>query len=214
MAIIVTPIPTTPVETFLRDVMPYAPNAPEFEVEYRLKQTLRDFCRRTNAWRQRNTALLTTVAAQEDYAADLPTGTDLASVQTAWYGEIELEVIQAGEEDAIKSGNVAGLTPSIMKGPGNTIRLSPAPAASGQAYVGTITLAPNEASTTVPEFIYFEWRDAIREGTLERLLMQVGKTWSNPNQAMLHGENYRDHCRHASNTYGPVRRVSLRVEPV
>src|SRR5689334_4371004 len=99
MPIILDPIATVATTTLLREVMLHLPMAPEFEVEYRMKLAVRDFCRGSRAWRQINTDLLTTVADQIVYDADLPDGTELVAVLSAWDGSTELDVELPGEQD-------------------------------------------------------------------------------------------------------------------
>lgn len=213
MTIVVNPIDTTPVSSFVREVMPFLPGVPEFEVEYRLKQTLREFCRRTKVWRQRNTVMLTTVLGQQEYPASLPGGTELADIVSAWMAGVELGVMFPGDEENIPPGETAE-TPDIGVINFDTVILSALPQAAGVDVIGTVVLSPNEESTTCPSFLFYRWRDTIREGCLARVMKQVGKPWSNPNQAVMHEAQFDDDCREASNAAGPVRRVSLRTTGV
>ena len=99
MAIILLPLETIPFSSLLPEVMLHLPMALEFDVEYRLKQSARDFCRRSYAWRQPNTELLTTVAGQTSYDADLGFATEVAAVLSAWNGTTEIDVELPGEAD-------------------------------------------------------------------------------------------------------------------
>ncbi len=210
MAIVVAPVNTIPVTDFIREVMPFLPGVPEFEAEYRLKQAMREFCQRSKIWRQRNTTMVTTVLGQQEYPAGLPSGVELAGIVSAWMGGTELGIMFPGDEDNIPPGETAD-TPDIGVINFDTVILSALPQAAGVAVVGTIALAPNEASTTCPAFLFDRWRDAIRDGCLARVMLQVGKPWSNPGQGVMHAVQFDDDCREASNAAGPVRRVSLRT---
>ena len=209
MTIVVTPSAGTPLADITRDVMMFLPSIPIFEVEHLLKQTLRDFCRRSLVWRQPDTRLLTTVAGQKLYPSSLPLGTELAAVLSAWDGETELTVIDADDEGS--PGDTCQW-PDVALFGDDAIRLSPAPSIGGRIYTGSIALSPNEASTEIPAFIYRRWREAIKHGCTSRAMMEVGKPWSNPNQAMYHEREYDAMATEASNSAGPVRRQGLRVK--
>lgn len=212
MPIILLPIDAVPYSLLLKEVMLHLPMALEFEVEYRLKQAARDFCRRSLAWRQRNTSLLQTVAGQSDYSADLPDGTELAGVISAWAGSTELDVELPGEPDDIQPGDThpsdwkVGVTEDL-----DALRLSPAPSVSGITLTGTIALAPNEESTELPAFIWKRWRRPVASGCIAMIKEQTNKPWSDPAGVAYHRSIFDQGVLDASNLAGPVRRRPLRV---
>ncbi len=185
MTIIVDLTNTTPVETLHRDVTLYAPGAPIFEVDYQLRQAARDFCRITQVWQQRNTEILTTVADQEEYDAGLPAGTELVAIISAWNGTTEIEVEVPGESDDQDPTESSGTWRVGVVGT-DTIRVCPLPDASGTVVTGTLAFAPNEESEVLPTVVYQRWRTPIVNGAIAKLMLQVGKPWSNPNQAGIH----------------------------
>lgn len=214
MPIILVPIDTVPYSTLLKEVMLHLPIALEFDVEYRMKLAVRDFCRQSRLYRQENTDLLTTVAGQQSYDAGLPTGTELVAVASAWDGDEELDVELPGERDDYQPGIsdsswVVGVEPTM-----DAIRLSPAPDTSGLVLKGTIVLAPNEESTDLPAFIYRRWRSTIAAGCIAKVKAQTGKPWSDPLGSDVAQRKFDEGCALASNMAGPVRRRPLRVIPV
>lgn len=211
MPIILEPIDTVATTTLMREVMLHLPMAPEFEVEYRLKLAVRDFCRASRAWRQINTDLLTTVADQIVYDADLPQGTELVAVLGAWDGSTELDVELPGEQDDYEPNTSAtswkvGIEPTL-----DAVRLSPAPSTSGVVVTGTVCFAPNEDSTTLPAFIYKRWRSVVASGCIAMMKGQTGKPWSDPIGEAIHQQKFDHGVGWASNMSGPVRRRPIRV---
>jgi|JI9StandDraft_1071089.scaffolds.fasta_scaffold42258_2 hypothetical protein len=211
MPIIVDPYDTTLTSVLNRDVMLYVPGAPIFEVEYRLKQAVRDFCRITQVWQQRNTEILTTVADQEEYDAGLPSGTELVAVISAYLAdgtEVDIEVPGEAEDqmpsesDSVWKIGLAGT---------EAVRLTPLPSTSGVVVTGTVAFAPNEESEDLPTVIYNRWRTPIAHGAIAAMMTQVGKTWSNPTQALYHQGRFDDGARECSVKTGPIRRRPLRV---
>ena len=211
MPIIVDPYDTTATSVLNREVMLHLPGVQVWEVEYRLKQAVRDFCRITQVWQQRNTEILTTVADQEEYDAGLPVGTELVAVISAYLAdgtEVDIEVPGEAEDqmpsesDSVWKIGLAGT---------EAVRLTPLPSTSGVVVTGTVAFAPNEDSEDLPTVIYNRWRTPIAHGTLAVMMTQVGKPWSNPQQALFHQGRFDDGARECSVKTGPIRRRPLRV---
>lgn len=213
MPIILLPTPTITYTSWNREVMLHLPMAPEFEVEYRMKEAARDFCRRSLAWRQANTELLVTVADQSSYDADLPDGTELVAVLSAWNGDEEIDVELPGEVDDYEPGSSDTEWKVGVESSMDAIRLTPAPSTAGITLTGTIALAPNDSATTVPAFLWNRWRRQVAAGCIYALKAQMGKPWSDPGGAMHFQGIFEDGIREASNRAGPVRRRPLRVTP-
>jgi len=212
MTIIVDPYNTTATNVLNRDVLLWLPGAQLWEVEYRLKQAVRDFCRITQVWQQRNTAILTTVANQEEYDAGLPVGTELVAIVSAYLAdgtEVDIEVPGEAEDqmpsasDSVWKIGLAGT---------EAVRLTPLPSTSGVVVTGTVAFAPNEDSEDLPTVIYNRWRTPIAHGAIAMMMTQVGKPWSNPAQALYHQARFDDGARECSVKTGPIRRRPLRVK--
>lgn len=212
MPIIINPTPTVDVSAFFREVMPFLPQAPEFEVDYRIKQAIKEFCTRSRSWRQTETTLLTTVASQQDYDADLPTGTDLVAVLSAWDGTTELTTANPATEDDYAPAETSDEV-MVRAVPVNVVRVIPAPLVAGKVLKGTVCFTPNEDATDIPEFIFYRWRRVIRDGCLADMMAQVGKPWSNPSQVEFRMRQFDMGISEASNASGPVSRHPLRVKP-
>lgn len=212
MPIIVEPLDTIATTELRREVMLHLPGVLTPEVDYRLKQSVRDFCRITQVWQQRNTTLLTTVADQEEYAAGLDVGTELVAVISAWNGTTEIDVEVPGEVEDWEPGHTDS-TWKIGTVGTDTLRLLPAPNASGTVIKGTVAFAPNEDATTLPLVVWQRWRTPIAHGAIAMLMLQVGKPWSNPAQAAYHQRCFDEGAMECASKTGPRRRRPLTVTP-
>jgi hypothetical protein len=211
MPIVLIPAETIAYSLLLKEVMLYLPMALEFDVEYRLKQAARDFCRRSLVWRQPNTELLTTVADQSSYDAELPDGTELAAVLSAWNGSTEIDVELPGEVDDYEPGSSASTWKVGVELTMDALRLTPAPSTAGIVLTGTIALAPNEDAVDLPAFVWKRWRTPVASGCIALVKAQTGKPWSDPGAVAYHRELFEAGILDASNKAGPVRRRPLRV---
>ena len=211
MPIIVEPYDTTLISVLNRDVTLYVPGAPIFEVEYQLKQAVRDFCRITQVWQQRNTEILTTVADQEEYDAGLPVGTELVAVISAYLADgTEVDVELPGEaEDQMPSESDTEW--KIGLAGTDTVRLIPLPSVADVVVTGTVAFAPNEDTENLPTVIYKRWRTPIAHGAIAKLMTQVGKPWSNPSQSVYHQGMFDEGAQECAFKTGPKRRRPLRV---
>lgn len=212
MPIIVDPYDTTATSVLNREVMLHLPGAQVWEVEYRLKQAVRDFCRITQVWQQRNTEILTTVADQEEYDAGLPVGTELVAVISAYLADgTEVDIEVPGEaEDQMPSESDSEW--KIGLAGTEAVRLTPLPSTSGVVVTGTVAFAPNEDSEDLPTVIYNRWRTPIAHGAIAAMMTQVGKPWSNPAQSVFHQGKFDDGARECATKTGPKRRRPLRVQ--
>jgi hypothetical protein len=211
MTIILTQVATVPFSLLLREVMLKLPMAPEFEVEYRMKEAVREFCQRSLSWRQPDTELLVTVVGQRSYTADLPGGTEIAAVISAWNGSTELDVELPGEQDDFEPSSTdsewkVGMEPTM-----DAFRLSPAPLTAGITITGTLALAPNDDATEAPAYVWNRWRKVVAAGCIAAMKEQTDKPWSDPAGAMHHQQRFEAGIREASDKAGPVRRRPLRV---
>lgn len=211
MPIILVPIDTVAYSLLLKEVMLHLPMALEFDVEYRMKLAVRDFCRRSLAWRQPATTLLTTVAGQSSYDADLPDGTEIAAVLSAWNGTQEIDVELPSDVDNYQPGTTASAWKVGVEAEMDALRLLPAPDVSGIVLKGTLAFAPNEESTELPAFIWKRWRTPVASGCIAMVKEQTSKPWSDPAGAMYHRGIFDAGIHEASNKAGPVKRRSLRV---
>lgn len=215
MTIILVPIDTVPVTNFLQEVGLHLPMAPVWEIERCMKLAIRDFCRETTVWRQRNTVLLTTVANQEDYAANLPSGTELVAVLSAFLSDgTELEVALPGEEEDFAPSERSSAPTDWLIGVDSVddVRVIPAPSVAGTVVKGTIALSPNEDAEDVPAVVWRRWRTPVAHGCIAKMLDMRGKPWSGTGgEIAYHREKYEEGANECAVLMGPRRRRGLDV---
>jgi hypothetical protein len=198
---------------FLPDVNPSTVGCPEFERIARIRDAAQDFCRRSFLWRAREQALFTTVALQEVYDVSglVPAGAQLLSVHSAWANGCEVDVEEPGQGDDFAPGVAKHCWVVGIDGPA-ALHVLPAPDAGGVVVTGTLSFAPSDASTGVPDFIFNRWRRDIASGAIQILCAQEGKTWTNPGLAKYHSDCFERGVMHAATLAGPVRRKCLRAQ--
>lgn len=204
---------------FLPDVNLSTTACPEFERINQIRNAAQDFCRRSFMWRVRELALFTTVAGQESYdiTAVIPADAQLVGVHSAWANGREVDVEEPGEVDDYAPGTQGRVDCGWPRcvigidGPG-ALRATPAPDSGGIAITGTLSFAPSDAATGVPDFIFNRWRREIASGAIEILCAQEGKPWSNPGLAAFHKNKFDAAVMLAGSRAGPVRRKGLRVQ--
>lgn len=198
---------------FLPDVNLSTTGCPEFERINRIREAAQDFCRRSFLWRAREQALFTTVALQEvyDITSLVPAGAQLVSLHSAWAFGREVDVEEPGQGDDYAPGVPDCRWVVGVDGPA-ALHVLPAPDAGAVAVTGTLSFAPSDASTGVPDFIFNRWRKEIASGAIEILCAQEGKPWTSPGLAAVHGKKFDAAIMLAGTRAGPVRRKGLRVQ--
>ena len=72
------------------------------------------------------------------------------------------------------------------------VRLFPAPeAAVPGAIKVNAALRPADGATTVPDFLYATWRDAIVSGAKFRLFMMTASAWGDPTKAAIFSQEFQ-----------------------
>lgn len=209
MTLAITVGATVPVDDFLPYVRPHTKDCPDSERLQRLGEAIRDFCRASMMLRQRDTALLTTVAGQRVYPAGMPDGFELVQLHSAWANGCEVGVELPGEDEVSPSCSdyewVVGIDSD------DAFRLSPAPDCSGLAVTGTISYSPTDAATTVPADLFKRWRRGIAARAIWIICTQP-QAWQNAGLAAFNGPVYDSQVQLAALRAGPVRRRSLRTQ--
>lgn len=199
--------------TLTQEAIVYVSGAPVFVVEAQVKKAAREFLRRSCVWRDRQVALLTTVAAQTSYTFSLPANAELNRVHVAWLDGAEIDVQLPGEEGDSELGDTDANWMVGVEPGGQSLRLTPAPATAAQAVTGTVSYVTSSNASGIPQWIFDEWHHEIACGAASNLLMQVSRPWADPNMAAALRMEFDTGVRDASNRAGPVTRRPLRVTP-
>jgi len=175
----------------IREVRVSIPDSTQLVTRSAFVQAARDFCRRTLAWRERNT--VATVAGTPTYvvytpangvvvdffAPKLDTDITLIKVPTAKVDSIDMELLTDQDEPSY----------AFLTGVQNEIQLAAIPDAA-YTFSFQLALMPAEAATTIDDTLWDRYGDTIVSGALFRLLRMPGKSWSDPQMAEYHRNLY------------------------
>lgn len=142
-------------------------------------------------------AAVSSVAGQAAYTLAPPTGTDVVAIKTLSYEGGRLQPTSEGELDSLYSTSdwrVRTGNPLHFYQTADTaaVRLFPAPEA---AVVGAIrvnaALRPAVTATTVPDFLYADWKDVIAAGAKFRLFMMTASAWGDQGKAAVFSQEFQ-----------------------
>lgn len=169
-------------------VLPEVLGCPEFTAERAIRDTCIDFCARTNLYRA---DVLTIVAVPNvtDYELDAPTGTEANHVTAILRNGRPLTAVPY--EDAFMRIEVSDRSPPqyYAQYDNNNLLIGPKPA-ERENLKAIYTLKPTQRSTSIPDTIGLEWREAIVSGALFRLQMMSGQPWLDGASASANAQIY------------------------
>lgn len=160
-----------------------------------IRDTIRDFCDRTQIWRY-TPAAVNSVAGTAEYAITVPAGTELVEVLWAQYnGEYPyLEPKSIAELDVLfpngwrdEQGEVDYYYLTLE----GKIRLALTPSTGVTGAIKTeVSLKPDLTATTVDDWLYLDWNTEIACGVRARLMAEKSKPWSDAIGAKQEAEEY------------------------
>lgn len=162
-------------------VLSEVPGCPEFTAERAIRDACIDFCARTDIYRA-EPQLLVISSGITEYELDAPTGTEPNHVKA---------VLRKGKpltkmtyEDAYMLVEQSDRSPPQYYAQYDNANLLIGPKPSERESLKVLySLKPTASSTSIPDTIGLEWREALISGALFRLQMMAGQTWINPNAA-------------------------------
>lgn len=147
--------------------------APDFVYTRAAKAVLRDFCSRTQAWRE-TLDPITVFSGMSEADMDLPTGADLVAVVS------------------VDSGNRTLLVPGrdyLTQSSATTLTFAE-PVTEDKTLTVLAALMPSRNATSLPDQLYDMYLDAISDGIIANLRSQSGQEWYDPTIAMFHQGQY------------------------
>ena len=161
-----------------------APGISVPEMDWVLRQALDEFCRETLLWRE-DLPVITTVADQTTYDLITPDRAVFHKWLEAWYGSQEVLLKSTGwlrdnYTDWRGATTDSGLVYAIMPNK-KQVRLVPYPTVvlTDTLLIRAILRVDVDTCSSVPEFFWYHWRQAITDGCLYRLLSQAKAPWKN-----------------------------------
>lgn len=181
-------------DTFYPDVLPEVLGCPEPTVDRHLLRAAREFCAKTQCWRE-DLDRITTRAERADYELNLPDEADLVRLVGASLDlrDIGLEVVNGttlAERLRGNSGPRRVLTMDLR-----TLYVLPTPAGA-QSLVVTAILQPSDRSdspaTGVPDHVGERYGMDIARGALASLMTMNQAKWTNPALASIKRGEFND----------------------
>lgn len=184
-------------DTFLARLLPRALGCADPVARQALLDTAIDFCEGTHVV-QVVTDPMAAVINQPDYTPVLSAGTSVVSVKKAWFGSQPL--YPASDEmianvlayDTVADATRAVGTPFNYFWHEEKVWVYPLPEANkALALTFRVAIKPTHTATTIPDELLINWREAIVDGALERVLGMRGTNHYDPKEADLAGGRYQ-----------------------
>jgi hypothetical protein len=182
-AAVTLPVPVIlPYESFLSDILPYVPGAPDDIVIQHLRRACIEFYQRTEAWRVKLPAV-SALEGYTEYAMPLPTQAALAKMKAYYINGVQAAVATVGQgDDAVAFGSNHDAVWTLNK---TTFYVNPPPA-TGDLMKLDVSLKPSQASSGIYDFLYEQHAEHLRDGALARMFAMPGQPWTSLELATYH----------------------------
>ena len=175
-------------ESLLPEVLPMVAGCSDTLAENAIRSAAIEFCERTSAY-QLELEPITTISNIYEYDLEPPTGTTVHKILWVTHDGQDLEPLTTTllEQRVPRWRTDNGLPVYFVKPTASLIWLVPIPSAQlVNSTIIRVVLKPTHTSTMSDESIMDEYRDAIVNGALFRLLRIPGKDWSDLQGAQLY----------------------------
>lgn len=169
-------------DAFLSDILPYARNCPDPTIEAAVRSTVIEICEKTDIW---NVELdpINAIAEQYEYDLEPPAGALVHKILlvTDVNGDLLTPVTSGMLEQRYPNWrNNPSRSKFYIKRDESLIWFCPAPSsAQANAFLIRAILKPTITSTSCDSWIMSDFRDAIINGAVARILQMPDKDWSN-----------------------------------
>lgn len=177
-------------DSFLPEIFPYARNCPDPVIEACVRQAVTELCEKTDVW-QVDLDPITAVTGQYAYDLEAPAQSTVSRIVsiTDQYGD-RLEPVTTGMLDQRYPdwrNNNGRPKFYIRQDEEGQIWLAPPPESDRvNAFLLRVVLKPTVDSTSCSNFVMTDFRDAIINRTIARLLSMPDRDWSNFKTAAVH----------------------------
>lgn len=210
---------------FYNHIMPELRGCTTGMVDLHLLHVARDLCERSGAWRYAFT--ISGIASEPTYDVSAPeTSSEVVRICRLAIDSVSLFDDEWDQQRHAMSDSSADLLepkyprhdpPFSMSNDNTEMTLiaQETPASDGTDNIAiTAALKPSFSATVLPDFLKFQHLEALRTGTLSRLMVMANKPWSNPAQAGFYAAEYNRLVQHAASNarMGNTRRL-LRSRP-
>lgn len=178
---------TTTYESFFPEVLPYVHDVPEFVALNAIRNACIEFCEKSDY-------LVTTldpiplIANISTYDLDLPTGTQLARIISAWVGNLPITFKSAEDLQRIYplDWRQMGGRPQYLtqENPNEIIVVPFCDYSLPDGIKMIVAVKPTRSSTTIDSLVYERWAEHIGFGARARLYDTPNQPYHDPQQAM------------------------------
>lgn len=184
-------------------------------VDLHLLHTARDYCERTSCWRVPFTASSVASTATYDISAPEPKSEIVRLTRLEIDGILLWDDLWNDDSDSDEP-KYDRANPPFSMNPENTeitLTVTETPAAAGTHNIAlTAAIKPSFAADVLPDLLKFQHLEALRTGTLSRLMRMGAKPWADRVLAADYGAEYLRLCNlAASNAQTSNTRKRLRV---
>ena len=159
-----------------------AQGVPDFLLERSVRDSAVDFCIGTDAFRPEPENIIVTAGITE-YALTIPVGTELNHIIDIYRDREKLTPVSYSRLLEVTGDESQRSTPKIYSQRDNQeFFLAPVPSVNESLKV-LYSLKPSATSSSIPDTLGREYREALVHGALYRLQMLPDQIWSNMNQA-------------------------------
>lgn len=175
---------STALKDFYDLLMPELPGCTTAMVDLHLRETARDFCTRTSAWKLPFDAVnLVAGQATYDLEPSEPEAEVVRVIKLTLNSELiwedtdrEQKAADSLEPKYVRNEPPFTLSPDLLEITLMTDEVPTAAVAGGMVIVGA--MKPTARATRLPDFIKGQYSDAMRWGTLARLMVMAKKPWT------------------------------------
>ncbi len=157
---------------------------PDFMVERAVRDSAIEFCKRTGVYIPEAEEVLITKGVNE-YDVSIPSGTEMNFITDVFNNKTRLQAVSWSELlQRVGDGEEQGSPKYYSQKDNTTFYLAPIPDASDTLRV-LYSLKPSASSTSIPDTVGKENREAITQGALYRLQLMPNQPFSNQGAAVV-----------------------------
>lgn len=188
-------------ESLLAEIIPMVPGCPDTLIESNIRAAAIELCEKAPVYQQELDPV-TTVANIYEYDLEPPSGAVVHKVMWLTFEGNDLEPISTGllEQRVPKWRNAdqAGKPDYFVKVNQSTFWLVPVPnETKSQSVILRAQLKPTYSSTACDDDVMTDYREAIIQGTLFRLLRIPSKEWTDFGAAQVYGTLFQQSIQEA-----------------
>ena len=179
-----------PYEALLPEILPMVPGCPDTLIENNIRSAVIEFCQKSEAY-QLELDPITTVKGIYEYDLEAPSGTTVDKILWMTHNGKDLEPITSTllEQRIPKWREESNVPAYFIQQSSGVVNLAPVPSTTVVASTSVrVVLKPTYTSASCDDDVMNDYRDAIINGTLFRLLRMPNKEWSDFSSAGVYGQ--------------------------